>query len=116
MTDTLPSSPSPDTGVKRAQKPNLKIAQFGDGYSQRAKFGLNQVAMELTLTYTNIVTAEKDILETFVDAHDSGQAFFYTLPDESEARTFYFTGWEYTYVKFGIYTVTLNLTECFDIV
>lgn len=115
MTETLPANPSPDVGVKRSHKPNLQVAQFGDGYSQRASFGLNQVALEVTLTYTNIITSEKAILEEFVNDHSRGEPFFYTMPDETDERTFYFSGWDFVYVKHGVFQVTLNMKECFDI-
>ena len=116
MAETLPAAPSPDTGVTRQNKPNLKVAQFGDGYSQRSSFGQNQTAMKVTLTYSYLTAAEKTILENFVNNHARGQAFFYTLPDESEVRKWYFEDWAFTYVKYGIFNVTLNMAECFDLI
>ena len=118
MADTLPANPSPDNGITRERKPNVKVAQFGDGYSQRNSFGKNQIAMDLTLTWTNISAAEKTILENFFNAHARGQAFFYTMPDEATPRKWYIgeEGWQVTYIKYGIYAVSLKLKECFDII
>ena len=116
MTDTLSrTNPAPDVGVMRSHKPNLKIAEFGDGYSQRTAFGIQQTKLEVSLNYSNVITAEKAALESFVNAHASGQAFFFTMPDEVEARKFYFTDWKYVYVKAGIFNVSLSMVECFDI-
>lgn len=112
---TLPAAPAPDTNIKRSRKPNLKIAKFGDGYSQRTTFGLNQVATELKLTYTNITENEKIDLEEFITDHDRGQAFEYTLPDEPDPRQWHIVSWDVTYVKFGIFNVEINLEENFDI-
>lgn len=115
MTETLPAQPSPDVNIVRKKKPNLKVSQYGDGYSQRNSFGQNQVALSVTLTYTNISTAEKETLEDFVNAHDRGQAFLWAMPDEATARQWYFADWDVTYVKYGLYTVALSMKECFDI-
>ncbi len=116
MTDTLPSVPAPDGNVTRASKPNMQVANFGDGYSQRATFGMKQTAIQLTLTYSTVLTSEKDILSDFVNAHQNGEAFFFTLPDESVARVWYFTDWKFTYVSAGVFNCNLMMQECFDIV
>ena len=113
--ETLPAAPAPDVNIRRSNKPNLKVAQFGDGYSQRTTFGLNQTAVTVMLTYTNITTAEKDILEAFIADHDRGQAFLWEMPDEDEPRQWHLTSWDVTYIKFGVYGVMLNLAENFDI-
>jgi len=113
--ETLPANPSPDVNIKRTQKPNLKIAQFGDGYSQRTSFGLNQVVVSILLSYTNITQAQKETIEDFINDHNRGQAFLWQMPDEDEPRQWYFVSWDITYVKHGIYTVACNLAENFDI-
>lgn len=115
MTETLPASPSPDVNITRKRKPNVKVAQFGDGYSQRASFGLNQVKLEATLTYTNLVTEAKDIINDFAEAHDRGEAFYWQMPDEDAPRSWYLVGWDVTYLGYNHYTVILNIEECFDI-
>jgi phage-related protein len=33
---------TPDFGAIRKSEPNIRVAQFGDGYQQRVTFGLNQ--------------------------------------------------------------------------
>ncbi len=114
--DTLPAAPAPDGNVTRVSKPNLQVANFGDGYSQRATLGMKQMAIQLTLMYSTIVTSEKNTLSDFVNAHQNGEAFLFTLPDESAVRIWYFTDWKFTYVSAGIFTCALNMQECFDIV
>lgn len=113
--DTFPADPAPDIGIKRKSKPNIKVAQFGDGYSQRSALGLNQSALNAELSYSNISSAEKTTLEDFINAHNKGQAFYWTMPDEASARKWYITSWEVTYVKFGVFSVNISLTEVFDI-
>lgn len=113
--DTLPAEPAPDVNIKRDHKPNLKIAKFGDGYSQRTSFGPNQVSLDITLNYSNISENEKIELEEFINDHNRGQAFEYTLPDEPEPRQFHITGWSITYVKFRVFNVSIQLEENFDI-
>lgn len=113
--DTLPANPSPDVNIKRTRKPNLKIVKFGDGYSQRNTFGLNQVAMEGSLSWSNINEAEKIILEDFAESHARGQAWLWEMPDEDEPRQWHLMSWEIVYVKYGVYTVAFAIEENFDI-
>lgn len=113
--DTLPANPSPDTGIDRSCKPNIKEAKYGDGYSQRISFGINQAALTVNLAYTNITEAEKQVLENFINQHAGGQAFKWAMPDEYLERKWYFSEWNVIYVKFGIYTVKATLQEVFDV-
>ena len=38
---TFPSI-TPTYGVRKTNRPNVRLTQFGDGYQQRVQFGLNQ--------------------------------------------------------------------------
>lgn len=112
---TLPSDPSPDVNISSEHKPNIKVAQFGDGYSQRVGFGINSIKIEVQLVWTNINTTEKDTIINFIEDHSKGEAFEYTLPDEGTARKWYVKEWSKTYVKYGVYRVSASLEEVFDI-
>lgn len=114
MPDTLPASPAPDVGVSSDFQTNVKVAQFGDGYTQRTTFGINPTSQSLTLTYTNIKQSEYDILFAFFMAHRNGQAIYYTPPNDVQ-RKWYLTSLKPTYVAYGVYSCQLALTECFDL-
>jgi len=114
---TFPAAPTPDVNIKRSVKPRVEVAQFGDGYSQRVAIGIHQKPIEIMLTWTTLMTAEKETLELFFNQHGKGEAFYWKMPDEASPRKWYISaaGWEVTYVMYGIYNVSLNLVECFDI-
>jgi len=113
---TLPATPSPDVGITRTVSYNTLEAQFGDGYSQRAKIGINNKPMKMSLKWSNINETEKDTLETFFDAHDGGEAFLYTPPDQDASSKWIVDG-EYSvvYVAYQVYNVSVSIKEVFDV-
>jgi len=113
--DILPAYPSPDTGIDRTSKPNIKEVKYGDGYSQRLAIGINQAPVAINLSYSNISTAEKLTLENFIKAHSSGQAILWAMPDEYLQRKWFISDWTITYVKYGIFSVKIGLQEVFDV-
>lgn len=113
--DTLPANPSPDTGIDRSGKPNIKEAKYGDGYSQRISIGINQVPITVNLAYSNISATEKQTLENFINEHAAGQAILWAMPDEYLQRKWYISDWNITYVKYGIFNVKMTLQEVFDV-
>ena len=38
----FPTTVNPSYGLTQTSRPNIRIAQFGSGYSQRSTFGINQ--------------------------------------------------------------------------
>jgi phage-related protein len=115
---TFPSTPTPDVNIKRAVKPRVEVAQFGDGYSQRVSLGINQKPIEIMLSFSTINDVEKATLELFFEQHSRGQVFYWKMPDETTPRKWYIpaAGWDVTYIRFGLYNVSVNMVECFDIV
>ena len=60
----FPTTVAPDFNVRKISKPNIRIAQFGSGYSKRSTFGINQNLKIFNLTFTNITETESDEIET----------------------------------------------------
>ena len=63
---TFPSI-TPTYGIQKASQPNVRIAQFGSGYSQRTTFGLNQNPKSYSLTF-EVSETDADTIEAFLDA------------------------------------------------
>ena len=38
----FPTTVNPSYGTSKKSEPNIRLAQFGSGYSQRSTFGINQ--------------------------------------------------------------------------
>ena len=98
---TFPSI-NPTYGVQKRSAPRVSEIQFGDGYSSRVTFGLNQNPKVYQLTFevsesdnfnsTGISSA--DTIENFLDARaDDSASFTFTPPRESSSSQFVCKQW-----------------------
>ena len=55
---------TPTYGIRKTSAPNVRIAQFGSGYSQRTTFGLNQNPKTYSLTF-EVSETDADTIEDF---------------------------------------------------
>jgi phage-related protein len=80
MTDTFLPPRAPSVQVAGQTTFRVIRTDFGDGYSQRAKDGLNTVAVEWALEWDNVTSAEVDTMVAFFDAKAGAESFFWTPP------------------------------------
>jgi len=66
---------SPDYGASKRAQPNVRIAQFGSGYSQRTTFGLNQDPKTWSLTWNYLEAGDANSIEDFLEARGGVEAF-----------------------------------------
>lgn len=72
---------APTFGAVKSSQPKLRTVQFGDGYEQRLRFGLNQNPKEWSLTFM-VPTNDATAIEDFLDARaDDAESFDWTPPD-----------------------------------
>jgi len=90
-------------------------ADFGDGYSQRAGDGLNNVSVEPRIRFASITGTQKDTIMTFMTARKGYEAFYFTLPDEITARKFTCSKPNKKHLGNDLWDVTLDLKEVFDL-
>lgn len=83
---------APDAPVTSEERPDVIKHQFGDGYIRRAPRGLNHVQMQLSLTWSNLYAADKDLLVQFFRARKGVEPFWYTQPNEA-CRRFVCEAW-----------------------
>ena len=76
---------TPTYGVQKTSQPNVRIAQFGSGYSQRTTFGLNQNPKVYTLRF-EVSETDADTIEDFLDARGGVENFDFTPPGESSGK------------------------------
>ena len=107
----FPTTVAPDFNVRKISKPNIRIAQFGSGYSQRSTFGINQNLKVFNLTFTNITETESDEIETFLDARAGVESFSFTPPNESTSRNFICKDWNKTNPYANRATITAIFEE-----
>jgi phage-related protein len=76
---------APTYGVQKTSAPNVRIAQFGSGYSQRTTFGLNQNPKTYNLTF-EVSETDADTIEDFLDARGGVEKFDFTPPGDSSGK------------------------------
>tara|TARA_B100000085_G_C18232625_1_gene386561 strand:+ start:236 stop:577 length:342 start_codon:yes stop_codon:yes gene_type:complete len=82
----------PAPGMTKRSQPNVRVAQFGSGYSQRSVFGINQNPKIYNLTF-RVSESESDTIEDFLDARGGTEKFTYTPPGESGSKKFICSTW-----------------------
>ena len=102
-------------GAQKSSKPKMRMTQFGDGYEQRTKFGLNQNPKEWSLTWQNITEANADTIETFLDARAAdGASFDWTPPDAATSYKWVCQQWDKTIPYTGRATITATFRQVFE--
>ena len=81
---TFPSI-TPTYGIQKTSQPNVRIAQFGSGYSQRTTFGLNQNPKIYNLRF-EVSETDADTIEAFLDARGGVENFDFTPPGDSSGK------------------------------
>jgi phage-related protein len=79
-------------GASKNSQPTVRRVQFGDGYSQRLVYGLNQDPKEWTLEF-NITETEAAEIETFLEARGGAEAFDWTPPDTNTSYRWLCSNW-----------------------
>jgi phage-related protein len=82
-------------GASKNSAPAVRRVQFGDGYSQRLVYGLNQDPKEWILEF-NVTEAEADEIETFLEARGGAESFNWTPPDTTTSYKWLCSDWNKT--------------------
>lgn len=114
-TFTPPATAPLDPGARRSNKPKVLMAQFGDGFAQRARDGLNNNPLRRDFSWSNLTKEEAEAIDEFFLARRGEQSFYYQKPDESRVRAYICPEWEVTHVAYSVYNVTASFVEVFDI-
>ena len=107
----FPTTVAADFGFKKISKPNIRITQFGSGYSQRSTFGINQNLKVFNFTFTNITETEADEIEDFLDLMAGVQSFTFTPPNESSSSNFICKEWSKSNPFANRATITATFEE-----
>ncbi|MFZ9654545.1 MAG: phage tail protein [Limnohabitans sp.] len=105
----------PDYGYQKETRFNVRKTQFGDGYEQRVRFGINTTAETYSLTFENRDNTESDEIEAFLKAREGVESFDWTPPtgttsikvvcDEPPTRT---------PVAYNLNTIRANFRQVFE--
>jgi len=67
---------------------NTITVRFRDGAEQRAVWGINDMTDEWSIVYDNISLVDRNTVISFIETVGYVQAFTWTPPNESTARSF----------------------------
>jgi phage-related protein len=104
----------PTYSATKTSQPKVRTTQFGDGYSQRVTFGLNQNPKEWRLTFS-VSDADADIIETFLNARAAdGASFDWTPPDSSTSYKWTCYSWTRELFEFQRSKIDVTFTQVFE--
>jgi len=109
---TFPSI-APTYGAQKSSQPAVRKVQFGDGYSQRLRFGLNQNPKSWSLTW-EVSEANADTIEDFLDARGGAESFDWTPPDTATSYKWICEQWTKTIPYLNRASITATFTQVFE--
>ena len=109
---TFPSI-TPTYGTQKRSEPNVRIAQFGSGYSQRTTFGINQNPKQFDLTFV-VSETDADTIETFLNQRGGVENFTFTPPGESSSMKFICRQWDKSIPYLNRATIQATFEEVFE--
>ena len=112
----MPTFPdiTPDFGSSEQAKPNVRIAQFGSGYSQRATFGINQDPKRWTLRWTYLSATDADTIEDFLEARAGVESFDWSPPDETSTYKWICESWTKELPFADAFNISAVFAEVFE--
>jgi len=104
---------TPTYGIQKKSQPNVRIAQFGSGYSQRTTFGLNQNPKIYDLTF-EVSETDADTIEDFLDARGGVETFDFTPPGESSSTKYICRNWSKSIPYLNRATIQATFEQVFE--
>ena len=104
---------TPTYGTQKTSAPNVRIAQFGSGYSQRSTFGINQNPKSYSLTF-EVSETDADTIEAFLDARGGAENFDFTPPGESSSSKFICRQWSKSIPYLNRATIQATFEQVFE--
>ncbi len=109
---TFPSI-TPTYGIQKSSAPNVRIAQFGSGYSQRTAFGINQNPKAYDLTF-EVSEADSDTIEDFLDTRGGVEHFSFTPPGEASSGKYICRNWSKSIPYLNRATIQATFEQVFE--
>ncbi|HAX27340.1 MAG TPA: phage tail protein [Alteromonas macleodii] len=110
---TFPSI-NPSYGASKKSSPRVRNVQFGDGLSQRLRYGLNQDAKVWSLKF-EVSEADADTIETFLEARQGAENFDWSPPDETTTYKWICQEWSKSIPYLNRATITATFQQVFEV-
>lgn len=107
-----PVAPSPGS----SRKPELKLlkAEFGDGYTQTARDGLNHMRKVFALKWDVLTHGQADAIEAFLERHGGSDAFLYRHSNTPAPIKVTCEEWAREDAAAGLCSFTATFRQSFD--
>lgn len=107
-----PVAPSPGT----SNKPELRIlrADFGDGYSQPVRDGLNHVRKTIALKWDVLTAGQAAQINAFLEERGGTEPFLYTPARTTTPIKFTCDEWQETQNAAGLSSFTATFKQSFN--
>jgi phage-related protein len=102
----------PSYNVSVSHEPRIKSIQFGDGYEQRLKDGINNNRLQFNLSFESRNKAETTAILHFLHEREGFGSFFFKMPEPySLIKKFVCKTFNSTYVYEDNYTIQCTFIE-----
>ena len=102
-------------GLSKSSKPTIRQTKFGDGFSNRISFGMNQNPKTWSPVWKNVTEAQADSIELFLDQRASdADSFTWTPPNEASSSEYICLKWSKKMDYPGYATITATFQEVFE--
>lgn len=105
---------SPDFGISKKAEPTVRIAQFGDGYSQRTVFGINNDKKVWDLRWDLRNVTDTNSIEDFLEARGGAESFDWSPPDDTETYKWVCTSWTKTMPYANLFNISATFEQVFE--
>jgi phage-related protein len=112
---TLVPPRPPDVGLARKRTYQVRLAAFGDGYSQRVAAGLNSESDMLSIKWSYLAPDVAQELEDFFDARGGWEAFLWQSPHDANAHKWLCSEWTRTHTTGLLDDVDCTFTRVYDL-
>jgi phage-related protein len=101
-------------GAMVKKQPRVRSINFGDGYEQRATFGINNNPRLWTLEFNGKTGTEADAIDNFLTARAGVEKFDWTPPTGSAGK-WICRAWNRSIVDSDIHNISASFEEVFEV-
>ena len=112
---TFPNTVSPIRSSNKQTETRVLEANFGDGYSQRAADGINNVIDVWSLEWVALDSTNYQEIETFLRDRGGWDSFDFTPPGESTSKKFVCKQWNTSHHGNNLYSISATFRQVFDV-
>lgn len=102
-----------DYSATEDSQPRVKTVQYGDGYSQRLKYGLNTDPKSWKLTFAYRTNTERDNIVGFFEQRGGAESFDWT-PPRGSAGKYICSSWSVELNAYNQNTINATFVQVFE--